>query len=116
MFSSLTRRCFFLALALCSVNTLPAHAQTRPQYRIMSVASGKVLDVPGFSTRDGARIQQYTWNNGNNQRWYFDLLPDGSYKIINVYSGKVLDIPFGQNRDGIPVQQYTWNGGANQRW
>jgi hypothetical protein len=31
--------------------------------------SGKVLDVDGVSTANGADIQQYDWLGGDNQRW-----------------------------------------------
>jgi hypothetical protein len=31
--------------------------------------SGKVLDVRDVSPANGARIQQYDWLGGNNQRW-----------------------------------------------
>lgn len=36
---------------------------------IMSVSSQKYLDVPGSSLADGAIIQQYELNEGNNQQW-----------------------------------------------
>ncbi|WP_353697903.1 RICIN domain-containing protein [Streptomyces sp. RG80] len=35
----------------------------------MSVSSGKVLDVDGYSTVDGTRIQQWTDRNTANQQW-----------------------------------------------
>jgi hypothetical protein len=38
-------------------------------YYIVNSSSGKVLDDPGFSTSNGAIIQQYQWNGGANQQW-----------------------------------------------
>src|SRR5262249_13897571 len=36
---------------------------------IINDASGKMLDDPGFSTSNGALIQQYQGNGGTNQQW-----------------------------------------------
>ncbi|MFF5494292.1 RICIN domain-containing protein [Streptomyces aquilus] len=38
-------------------------------YRLVSVRSSKVLDVNGYSTADGTRIQQWTDQNTANQQW-----------------------------------------------
>jgi hypothetical protein len=38
-------------------------------YKIVSRSSGKVLDVPGASTANGAIIEQWTDNGGQNQQW-----------------------------------------------
>jgi hypothetical protein len=39
--------------------------------QISSVHSGKVLDVPAFSTANGTKIQQWDKNDLNNQLWRF---------------------------------------------
>jgi hypothetical protein len=38
-------------------------------YAVLNAYSGKVLDDPGFSTYNGAPINQYQWNGGDNQQW-----------------------------------------------
>jgi Ricin-type beta-trefoil lectin domain-like len=38
-------------------------------FKIVSRSSGKVLDVPGFSTADKTKIEQFTDNGGINQQW-----------------------------------------------
>jgi Ricin-type beta-trefoil lectin domain-like len=48
--------------------TLPAWMSPRIQ-PIRAKHSGKVLDVRDVSPANGARIQQYDWLGGNNQRW-----------------------------------------------
>jgi len=37
-------------------------------FRITPVHSGKAVDVSGGSTADGANVQQWTYNGGNNQQ------------------------------------------------
>jgi glucosylceramidase len=71
-------------------------------FQIQSVATGKVLDVPGFSTSDGTLIQQYQANGGSNQKW--SMVPNGPlyrgsdgrwhshYLIVSRSSNKVLDV------------------------
>jgi len=38
-------------------------------FKIASQFDGKVLDVPGFATGNGAVIQQFQDNGGVNQHW-----------------------------------------------
>jgi alpha-L-fucosidase len=38
-------------------------------FRFTVTHSGKVLDVAGLSTADGAGVIQWPWNGGPNQRW-----------------------------------------------
>jgi hypothetical protein len=83
-------------------------------YKIVSVSSGKVLDVPAFATGDGVIIQQFTDNGGTNQQWRFFFAGDGQFKIVSVSSNKVLDVPAFATNDGALIQQFTDNGGANQ--
>ena len=60
------------------------HWQIRPGgapgsgiFVIMSVSSGKVLDVPAFSTQDGTTIDQWDLNGGDNQHWQLVLVDPG---------------------------------------
>lgn len=60
---------------------------------ITSVANKKlVTDVTGASTANGARVQLYSSNNTNAQKYRFESIGNGTYKIINANSGKVLDV------------------------
>jgi dolichyl-phosphate-mannose--protein O-mannosyl transferase len=44
--------------------------------------SGKVLDVVGISTANGAKIQQWDYLDGNNQKWTLESVGGGYYKIV----------------------------------
>lgn len=43
------------------------------KYAIKSRKSGLCLDVTGFSTADGQKLQQYSCSGGSNQQWYMTV-------------------------------------------
>ena len=84
---------------------------------ITSVANKKlVTDVTGASTANGARVQLYSSNNTNAQKYRFESIGNGTYKIINANSGKVLDVAGGCTANGAALQQYTSNNTVAQQW
>ena len=84
---------------------------------ITSVANKKlVTDVTGASTANGARVQLYSSNNTNAQKYRFESIGNGTYKIINANSGKVLDVAGGSTANGAALQQYTSNNTVAQQW
>ncbi len=87
-----------------------------PTYRIDSVLSGKTLDVKDRSTADGARIQQWTYVAGDNQKWIATPAGSGRYQIKSLLSGKCLDVKDGSTADGAALQQWACNGFAQQRF
>lgn len=86
-------------------------------YRIRSfVDSKKVLDVYNLSMENGANIQLWTNNNGNNQKWKIKRGNDGFYTIQSINSGKLIDIYNKEYKNGTNLQQFGSNGGDNQKW
>ena len=84
---------------------------------ITSAANKKlVTDVTGASTANGARVQLYSSNNTNAQKYRFESIGNGTYKIVNVNSGKVLDVSGGSTANGAALQQYTSNNTVAQQW
>ena len=84
---------------------------------ITSVANKKlVTDVTSASTVNGARVQLYSSNNTNAQKYRFESIGNGTYKIINASSGKVLDVAGGSTANGASLQQYTSNNTVAQQW
>ena len=84
---------------------------------ITSVANKKlVTDVTSASTANGARVQLYSSNNTNAQKYRFESIGNGTYKIINANSGKVLDVSGGSTANGAALQQYTSNNTVAQQW
>jgi alpha-L-fucosidase len=83
--------------------------------KLVNRKSGKVMDVNGASSADGASVIQRPWTGGTSQQW--KLLPnaDGSYRLANVRSGKVLDSP-SSSAQGAGLDRLTGNGSAGQSW
>ncbi|HEY8987080.1 MAG TPA: RICIN domain-containing protein [Streptomyces sp.] len=85
-------------------------------YRLISVRSGKALDVNGFSTADGTRIQQWTDQNTANQQWKLKPAGDGYYELVNRNSGKVLGITGDSASRSASAEQQTDRSAATQQW
>ncbi|MCA9690825.1 MAG: RICIN domain-containing protein, partial [Myxococcales bacterium] len=85
-------------------------------HQILNVGTGKVLDVRGASTADGADVLGWTWHGGNNQRWRVQDLGDGRFRIDAKHSGKSLDVYRAGLEAGTTIIQWPWHGGGNQRW
>ncbi len=78
--------------------------------------SGKVLDVAGPSTADGANVHQWDWYELPNQEWRFEAAGDGAYRLIARHSGKACDVAGASWANGANVQQWSTNGTPAQEW
>ncbi|WP_412075821.1 RICIN domain-containing protein [Streptomyces xanthophaeus] len=85
-------------------------------YRLVSVRSGKALDVNAFSTADGTRIQQWTDQNTANQQWRLRPTGDGYYELVNRNSGKVLGIAGDSTAQATAAEQQTDSSSTSQEW
>lgn len=84
---------------------------------ITSIANKKlVTDVTGASMANGTRVQLYSSNNTNAQKYRFESIGNGTYKIVNVNSGKMLDVAGGSTANGAALQQYASNNTVAQQW
>jgi hypothetical protein len=72
--------------------------------------AGKCVDVEAANVADGTRVQLYTCNGTNAQRW--TVGSDGTIRAL----GKCLDVSGGATADGARVQFWTCNGTGAQRW
>lgn len=81
-----------------------------------ALQSGKVMDVSGGSSANGANVQLYQSNGTNAQRWRVTHDSKGYVTLTNVGSGKVLDVNGASTADGANVQQYASNGTWAQKW
>ncbi|MER7708812.1 RICIN domain-containing protein [Kitasatospora sp. NPDC097605] len=70
------------------------------------------LDVTGRRTDDGAPVEQWPCNGGDNQKWYWT----DAHELVGVGSGKCLDIPFSSTTEGVQAIIWPCNGGDNQKW
>ncbi|MGY0235674.1 RICIN domain-containing protein [Longispora urticae] len=77
--------------------------------------SGKCLEVGGWSTANGAGVNQWDCHGGNNQKWVQRIRGYG-YEIVNVNSGKCLEVGGWDTANGAGVNQWDCHGGNNQLW
>ncbi|MGH3678402.1 MAG: RICIN domain-containing protein [Mycobacterium sp.] len=98
--------------------SVPARVRTGPN-------SSYCLDVEGFGTHDGARVELWSCSGGPNQKWYF-LRPSPNsgrpnpedFQVESAHSGKCLDVTGISSADGVGMQQWGCAGppGQNQHW
>ena len=93
-----------------------ADVDTSAWYVLVNRQSGKVLDVAGTSTADGAAIQQWTRNDGAWQQWRFVDSGSGWYRLQARHSGKVLDLWEWSTADGAPFRQHQDRSSWNQQF
>lgn len=86
------------------------------QYRIRGAFSGRVVDINGASTANGAKVQLWDDVGGANQR--FTLTPTGSgyFRLQPVHSGKTIAIGASSTTDGAAAIQWQNTGGHEQQW
>jgi len=93
-------------------------------YRFVAEHSGKVLDVEGGSLDPKARIIQWDWHGGPNQRFRVDTPEqapiDGrglTERITALHSGLVLEVLDGSTENGAQIVQSVGVAGrSSQRW
>ncbi|MBL1094012.1 MULTISPECIES: RICIN domain-containing protein [Streptomyces] len=85
-------------------------------YRLVSVRSGKAMEVNAFSTADGTRIQQWTEQSTANQQWKLRPTGDGYYELVNRNSGKVLGIAGNSTAQAAVAEQQTDRSSTSQEW
>ncbi len=108
-----------LSGAAMAVNPTPSAAatvDTSAWYVLVNRNSGKALDVYNRATNDGARVTQWTRNDGANQQWQFVDSGDGYYRLKSRHSGKVLDVHDFSTSDGGAIVQWADGNGTNQQF
>lgn len=86
--------------------------------QVISVHSGKCLDVTGgpAATGNGVQIEQWTCSGQSNEAWTVKDMGNGQYELIASNSGKCLDITNSSTVSGTPVRQMDCTGQPNQLW
>ncbi|MFE0650363.1 RICIN domain-containing protein [Streptomyces sp. NPDC059534] len=84
-------------------------------YWLANWNSAKCLEVGGWSTANGAGVDQWACHDGNNQKWLG--VPHGEGRLIyNAHSGKCLEVKGWSTANGAQIVQWDCHGGANQQW
>ncbi|GAA2677376.1 MULTISPECIES: family 43 glycosylhydrolase [Actinosynnema] len=93
-----------------------AVVDTSASYALVNRHSGRALDVYDLATGDGARIAQFTRNDGAWQQWQFVDSGGGYYRLKSRHSNKVLQISGGSTADGAEVVQWTDSNATSQQF
>ena len=101
---------------LCVYGQLGTNLISNGTYVITSVHSQQALDDPGFSTKNGQVIEQYTVNNGTNQQWKVQNLGGNVITLTNAASGLALDVVGGSKSNSALVDQWPYQGNPWQQW
>jgi Matrixin./Putative peptidoglycan binding domain./Ricin-type beta-trefoil lectin domain. len=78
--------------------------------------STKCLDVEAMSVANGARLIQWPYWGGGNQKFRLDPVGDGYYRILIEHSGKCLDVEGASTANGARIIQWEYWGGDNQKF
>ncbi|MFD6566086.1 endo-1,4-beta-xylanase [Micromonospora profundi] len=89
---------------------------TSAWYVLVNRNSGRALDVYNRATNDGARITQWSRNDGAWQQWQFVDSGGGYYRLKSRHSGKVLDVYNFSTADGAAIVQWSDGNGSNQQF
>lgn len=87
-------------------------------YKIVSVVSGKCLEVAGQdSNTNGGNVQQWDYEDGwSNKLWKLWLTKDNKLVFLNTASYRALNITGGTATNGANVTVQDRNRSANQSW
>jgi hypothetical protein len=90
------------------VNDLPA---APPGSQIQGTASGRCVDVPGFSTTAGTQLDLWDCNNGGNQSWNYT-----STHELTIYGDMCMQAGTTSAAAGTAVVIESCTGAASQLW
>jgi|GEM_PF-3234990 len=86
------------------------------EFWIVNRNSGKLLEIAGNSTADGALATQWDDTGYPCQLWSFQPAGSGYYRIVNKNSGKLLEVIGASTADGASVGQWGDTGHHTQQW
>ncbi|RKR92094.1 glucose/arabinose dehydrogenase [Micromonospora pisi] len=98
------------------VGTTPSGGIAGRTWTLTATHSGKLADVSGVSTADGAVVHQWAATGGTNQRWQAVDAGGGTVQLKAVHSGKCMAVTGGSTAAGTGVSQVPCGTAASQRW
>ncbi|BCU78037.1 RICIN domain-containing protein [Luteolibacter sp. LG18] len=84
--------------------------------RLLNRRSNKALEVQSGSTANGAPLDQWSFNGGDNQKWTLTDTGNGQYQLIGLASGKAIDVSGGSTANGAGLLIWPYSGANNQKW
>ena len=83
---------------------------------ISSINNNRVLDIEKGTNDNGAKVEIWTNNKQNNQKFEVKYQNDGCYKIIAKHSNKALGINQAGDGEKVEVKQYDVSDSIKQEW
>lgn len=85
-------------------------------YQVFNRGSLKAMDVVGASTSNGAKVQQWGFGGGTNQKWVFTHKGANQYTITSAQTGKALDVASNSLLSGDQISMWPTKTTTGQRW
>ncbi len=86
--------------------------QPTGDYLVAHVASGKCLDVAGWSVHENAPLQLWTCHGGANQRFTYRMRGVGKIELVNTRSHKCVTVDDAATHDGARIVQNECMGAS----
>ncbi len=90
--------------------------QSDGSYIIQNMYDNRCLDVVAMKDADHVRVQCWTRNNSNAQRWYIYKYDNGYRFVPKCAMGRALDACDAKTAEGTRVQIYQIHNNPAQRW
>ncbi|WP_084160174.1 RICIN domain-containing protein [Paenibacillus alginolyticus] len=74
---------------------------------MVSKKTGKVINISGNSYSNGANVDTWNFNNGDNQKFKLESVGNGVYVIRAKSSSEVLDVAGNFTSNGANVDQWA---------
>lgn len=104
-----------ISTLLIPVTLAAAAPITSGNYRLVAKHSNKYMTVAGWSTTDGAVIEQWDSVNQSNQVFNIQATPNG-YKLLPSYNPKAVTVDGYSNSNGGVINQWADQEQSNQRF
>lgn len=104
-----------ISTLLIPVTQATATPITSGNYRLIVKHSNKYMTVAGWSSTDGAVIEQWDSVNQSNQVFNIQATPSG-YKLLPSYNAKVVTVDGYSNSNGGVINQWVDYEQTNQRF
>lgn len=85
-------------------------------YLLLNKNSNKCLDVFDSAANDGAKLQQWRRNDGDNQLWEFVPVDHDYFLIISRCSKTCIDDAYSSHSNGSPIHLWSKHSENNQQW
>lgn len=100
------------------IELVPAATGLLPNgtYQLFNRNTLKAADVVNASTANGARLQQWTYGAGANQKWVLTHQGANQYTIRSLQTNKALDVASNTQLSGDNISMWPSKNSPGQRW